>query len=328
MIRILIPLDGSPAAEHSLLHAQSIAKTFSAELTLLRVVEDTDNQSAVRTDSLDLELLRHQTDAYLDDLRTRFTTPELSISCQVVEGRPAESIVNCLGKGKYDLIILTRYGRGKAEEFAAGGTAQKIVSGAECSVLLLDPRRSIDAQHGYQRILVPIDDSKNSDCALAIATMIAEIHRASLMLLYVTDEPNLPVGLPVTRHARELSHEMSRLIRHESERRLRELAAKIPSQVPVTTRVLVSHDSSLAIESTAEEHDSDLLVLHTNGASSTPGSHYDSASQALILYSHRALFVLHGSAREGFASNFRSVYLDAECDRNSGRTRKPEHQAS
>ncbi len=312
MIRILIPLDGSSVAEQSLVHAIAISKTFPAELILLRVIAESDTEKTVRMDSVDFALWRRQAKTYLDGLLDQHATPDLPIRCEVAEGQPAETIVQFIASTKPDLLVLTRYGRGNAEDFATGGTAQKIVSSVDCSVLLLDPRGPTNSDDKYRRILVPIDDGKDSDCAVAVATIIAEIRDASLLLLHVTDEPHLPSGLPATRHARQLVTEMRRLIRHEAERRLRELAAKIPPKVAVDTRVLISPDISLAIESTAEEHNSDLLLLHTNGSQTEQGRRYDAVSQALILHSHRPLFILRPPAGEGLASNFRSVYLDEQ----------------
>ncbi len=312
MLRILVPLDGSTAAEASLAHAIAIAKTFPAALTLLRVIAESDANTVVRTDSVDFALWRHQAQSYLDGLLDRYATQGLSVRCKVAEGRPAETIIQFMAETKPDLLVLTRYGRGNAQDFASGGTAQKIISSVDCSILLLDPRRATDPEQHYRRILVPIDDSKHSECALAVATMLAEVHEASLLLLHVSDEPRLPSGLPTTRHARQLVDEMHRLVRQEAERRLQELAAKIPSHVAVDTRVLVSPDTSLAIESTAEDCDSDLLLLHADRAGTEQGRRYDSVNQLLIRYSHRPLFILRAPAGEGLASNFRSVYLDEQ----------------
>ncbi len=317
MIRILVPLDGSSAAEESLIHAISIAKTFPAELTLLQVIAEPDSKAGVRTDSIDLALWHRQARTYLDGLKDRYATHNLLIRSEIAEGYVAQTIINRVAKLKPDLLVITRYGRGNAQDFATGGTAQKVVSSVDCSVLLLDPSRLSDAGRCYRRILVTIDDSKQSECALAVATMIAEHHEASLLLLHVIEEPRLPRGMPATRHARELLNEMQRMVRGEAERRLRELAATIPKQITVTMRVLVSRDIALAIESNAEDHDSDLLLLHTRDAGSPSSPHYDSVCQALILYSHRPLFILRGSANEGLASNFRSVHLEEQHNRQA-----------
>jgi nucleotide-binding universal stress UspA family protein len=310
MIRILVPLDGSPAAEASLNHAIAIAKAFPAELILLRVIAEPGTGSAVRTDSVDFALWHQQAQSYLEDLVDRYAIQALSTRCDVAEGRPAETILQFIGDSKPDLLILTRYGHGNAQGFATGGTAQKVISSVDCSVLLLDPGHPIDPEQHYRRILVPIDDTKDADCAVAIATMIAEVHNASLLLLHVIDEPRLPSGLPANRHARDLVNEMHRLIRGEAERRLRQMAAKIPPHVAVDTRVLVSPDTSLAIESTADDDECSLLLLHTIGSEPGQTSRYDPVSQSLILYSHLPLFILRAGASEHLASNFRSVYLD------------------
>lgn len=310
MMRILIPLDGSVAAEAALKHAVSIAMAFPAEIILLRVIAEPDSGASIREDSVDLALWRHQAQTYLNGLRDQYTTDDVSIRCEVAEGSAAKAIVDAMATSKPDLMVLTRFGRGDAQDFAAGGTAQKIVASANCSVLLLDPYHPYDPVDGYRRILVPIDDGKESDCAVAIASMLAEIHGASLLLLQVTEEPQLPASLPKTRHARTLITELLRVIRHEAERRLRELANKTPANISVETRVLPSPDTALAIEATADANDSDLILLHTTTAVSDIGRGFGPVNQSLIQFSHRPLFLLRPSAAEGFASNFRSVYLD------------------
>ncbi|MFT4583363.1 MAG: nucleotide-binding universal stress UspA family protein [Gammaproteobacteria bacterium] len=312
MIKILIPLDGSILAEQALKHAVSIAKTFPAELILLRVTADSDNGAIARMDSVDFALSRVQAQMYLNELIDQYANEHLTISSEVTEGNTADAIVKFMRKNKPDLVVLTRYGRGNAHSFATGGTAQKIVSSARCSVLLLDPRKPIDPKQSYHRILVPIDDSKSSDCAVAVATMLAEIHGASLLLLHITEEPRLPKGMPDTRHAHQLMDEIHRIIRREAGRRLQELAAKIPKRITVETRALVASDVSFAVESTATDHDSDLVMLHTDDVGEQNGRRYSSVNQSLIQYSHRPLFILQPSAGEGFASNFRSIYLDEQ----------------
>jgi nucleotide-binding universal stress UspA family protein len=312
MIRILIPLDGSSAAEEALNHACAISKTFPAELTLLKVIADSENDAIVRKDSVDFALSRHQAQSYLDGLVNRYGGEGVVIGSEIAEGHPAETIVQIMTKTKPDLLVLTRYGSGNAQRFAAGGTAQKIVSRATCSVLLIDPRRVMNDTKSYQRILVPVSAGKDSDCTVAVATMIAEIQGAELFLLHVNEEPRIPNGLPDTRHAHKLISEIGRIIRREAERRLHELAAKIPKSIHVTTRALVASDISFAIESTAEDCNSDLLLMHKVDVGSGGRRQYGSVNESLIQYSHRPLFILQPSAGEGLASNFRSVYLDQE----------------
>jgi len=312
MIRILIPLDGSSAAEEALDHAFSIARAFPAELTLLRVITESDNGASVRTDSVDLALWRHQAKAYLDGLQAKHASRKIPIRCEIAEGNPAEIVVQFMVRMKPDLLVMTRYGLGNAQDFATGGTAQKIISSANCSVLLLDPARPIVGDLSYHCILVSVDEGKDCDCAVAIAAMIAEIHAASLILLQVIEEPRLPDGLPATLRARQLVNELRQILRDEAERRLCELAAKMPKHLHVETRVLVSAETSLAIESAAEDYNSDLLVLHAQPDGRNAVCRRSPVNQSLIQYSHRPLFIVQSSAAEGLASNFRSVYIDEQ----------------
>jgi nucleotide-binding universal stress UspA family protein len=313
MLQILIPLDGSAAAEEALNHALLIARTFPAELILLRVISEPGNGQPVRTDSVDRALCLHQAQSYLQGLLKKHATKDVLFRCEVAEGNAAETIVQFMARTKPDLLALTRYGRGNAHGFSAGGTAHKVISCASCSVLLIDPRVPIDCEQNYQRIMVPIDEAKESDCALAIAAMIAEIHHASLLLLQVIREPRLPGNFPATAHARQLLNEMMQITRCEANRRLQELAAKVPPQLTTETRALVSAETSVAIESTAEEYNCDLLVLHTDRNGAPRDRTYGPVNQSLIQYSHRPLFILSPPAGEGLASNFRSVYIDERC---------------
>lgn len=312
MIRIIIPLDGSKVAEIALEHAASIAQAFPAELMLLRIIGEPHEDSTTR-DSIDLALWRHQAQAYLNGLVEKYSCETLSLHTEVIEGNPAESILQFAEKSNPDLIVISRYGKGNAMSFATGGTAQKVISNAPCSVLLLDPDRHLHTDNRYHRILVPLDESKNSECALAIATMIAEVNEASLMLLYVTGESQVPTGLPKTQEAQHLIDEMHRLVRQEATQRVAVLAAKIPKYVSVDTRVIVSADPSLAIESTAQEQHSDVIILHTSDSDPEVNHRHESINQLLIQYSHRPLFILKPTAADGFVSNFRSVFLKESC---------------
>jgi nucleotide-binding universal stress UspA family protein len=312
MIKILIPLDGSSIAEQAIAHAIAISTVFPAEITLLRVITEPDSSASVHIDCVDYALWRHQAQAYLDSLVAKHANNKLTIDGIVTEGNAANTILQYAKKEEPDLLVLSRYGRGDARDFSVGGTAQKIVSGTETSVLLVDPAKSINIAGSYHRILVPIYDGKESDGVVAIAAMIAENHNATLLLLHVCEEPTLPRSLPATHHARQVVDEMRKIVRQGALQRLNALARRMPENVAVEKRVLVSTDPSLAIESTAADYDCDLLLLHSMNNCHDYGRYHSAINQSLIQFSHCSLFILQSSGIEGFASNFRSVYLDEQ----------------
>lgn len=200
MIRVTIPLDGSVLAEQALHHAMAIAKAFPAELTLLRVIGDTSSSNSRRTDAVDFALERRQAEIYLDTLSEQYRSSAVLIQTRVAEGLPADAIAQYCVAHQPDLIVMARHGAGAAVDYSVGGTVQKVIANTACSVLLIDPQQT-PLDNGYRRILVPVDDSLDSEYVLALAGMIAQGHEASLLLLRVTEEPQLPAGCPANSHS-------------------------------------------------------------------------------------------------------------------------------
>lgn len=309
MIRILIPLDGSRAAEESLKHAQAFAKCFPAELTLLRAVADASANAVAHVDCVDFALWKYQAQAYLRGLQEKYESENLQINCEVAEGNPEDAIIRCMSRSKPDLLIISRFGRGNARNFAIGGTAQKVLWNSTCSILLIDPRCALGPEQRYRRILVAVDDDSHSECTLAIGGMLAEIHGASLLLLQVVEEPRLPRNSPATLNSRQLAGEMRRILESEAERRLKDLAKRLSVGLDIRRRVLFSPEASIAIESVAEEENCDLLLLHNRDPGMNADRSFDAINHSLIQYSHKALFIFRPDEKEGFGSNFRSVYM-------------------
>jgi nucleotide-binding universal stress UspA family protein len=70
---ILVPLDGSQLAECVLPHAQAIASTFNAEITLLRILEKNQaGASAQLFDLLNWQINKTKAALYLEKTKTKF----------------------------------------------------------------------------------------------------------------------------------------------------------------------------------------------------------------------------------------------------------------
>ena len=135
MIRILVPLDGSSAAEKALPHAAAIARAFSAEVELLGVVDESSGTFAAPVNSLDWQLSKLQTEVYLSRTADTLRDRGLCVSWEVREGDPAQAIIQSVRSSDVDILVSTRYGSGNAQQFRMGGTVQKVLSAASVSVL-------------------------------------------------------------------------------------------------------------------------------------------------------------------------------------------------
>ncbi len=79
---ILVPLDGSQLAECVLPHVAAFARSFNAEITLLRILEK--NQTGVSVqlfDMLNWQIQKTKATLYLEEIKARFEESEYSGTC-------------------------------------------------------------------------------------------------------------------------------------------------------------------------------------------------------------------------------------------------------
>jgi len=142
--RVLIPLDGSPAAEQVIEPALTLGSAFGARYTLVRVatvsvplplIEDPGSVSPM--------LERHERDraaSYLDGVATKVRERGLVVDTAVPSAvHEAEGILSFAVRNLVDLIALTTSGCGGVDRGRIGSVADKIIRGAETPVLVLKP---------------------------------------------------------------------------------------------------------------------------------------------------------------------------------------------
>lgn len=141
--RILVPLDGSQAAEEALLHAVTMAQ--GGNLRLIRVqfspgaagfsVDLPATQGIVETEG---ELC----DAYLAAVAKRLDGEGATLTWTRRVGNVAPAILEEAEEWKADLLVLTTHGRTGISRFLLGSVAEKLARHATCPVLLLRARAS------------------------------------------------------------------------------------------------------------------------------------------------------------------------------------------
>lgn len=105
-------------------------------------------------------------------------------------GDPAKLIHEVEQARGVDLIVLGTHGRKGMERLFAGSVAEGIIRTAKCPVLTLG--KHIDShlsekRPGPPRILVPTDFSPQSHAALAFASSIGQLLKASITILHVDE---------------------------------------------------------------------------------------------------------------------------------------------
>ncbi len=150
--RVLVPLDGSEAAEAALSHAQTLAAVLGATLHLLRVVSEADavNDPVVtdnpRASESARELARRFLSANLAAAREYLTkTAEpllaqgLRVEIAVWEGPAAEKIGEYARQRGIDLVVMSTRGRGGVRRLLLGSVTDRLLRSAGLPVLVIPP---------------------------------------------------------------------------------------------------------------------------------------------------------------------------------------------
>jgi nucleotide-binding universal stress UspA family protein len=183
--RILVPLDGSSLAEQVLPLTKIFAVRFQSEVVLLRVVEPIRVDMTIEgklLSALDLtERACQSARDYLETIHGKFPTG-VSVTCKVKSGASATTILDLAENSPFDLIAMATHGNTGLKDWVHGSVADKILSSSQLPILLVRPTREHRALTQVKRILVPLDGSPLSECALKPAQQLAQTFDAEIIL--------------------------------------------------------------------------------------------------------------------------------------------------
>jgi nucleotide-binding universal stress UspA family protein len=148
---LLVALDGSPAAESVLEHAEALAKAFGSTVTLFRATVAAEELMAQTAGSaqgvgdvgpmLDptpiLEAEREEAVSYLNGVAARLKQHNLNVNTEHFDGPPAEEIVERARALGVSLILMTTHGRSGLGRMVFGSVADSVLRHAPCPVLLV-----------------------------------------------------------------------------------------------------------------------------------------------------------------------------------------------
>lgn len=141
--RILVPLDGSPAAERGLREAIKIASGQQATLYFLHVVDDFRMLVEMTSVHSYDEMVRGLRHYGLDVLaKARHAADEASVHHEellreVTNQRVAESIVEQARQHSCDLVVMGTHGRRGFNRIAMGSEAEQVARTSPVPVLLV-----------------------------------------------------------------------------------------------------------------------------------------------------------------------------------------------
>lgn len=155
-MNILIALDSSPTAQAAL--AAALARHWPPA-TEFRVLTVLPQKREWTSDSV------HDAYILVDDaaIKIEARNPDSIATALFGEGDAAKCILKHAREWPADLIIVGSHDRGPLERLFMGSVSRAVFQDADCSVLVA---RSVDESSEVNRILVPIDESFNSQIAV------------------------------------------------------------------------------------------------------------------------------------------------------------------
>lgn len=285
--KILLPLDFSPASMEALDYAVSLAKQFRAAIHLVHVHPADEAASMPGAAHLLLQSAEaiERLNEELAGIHRKRVEPFCPENCHIRGGRPYQEIIGLARQIAADLIVLSTRGHSGLKHLLLGSTAERVVRGAPCPVLVARKRkrRSKASPQAFaiRTILVPTDFSL---CALAgteYAAFLAKTLGATLRLFHAI--------YPYTNYVfvDRAGVRLSGLVEAVEETAKQEMDALKQMDflrgLPVQTKTLPGHAVD-EICAAASEPDVDLVVTSTHGRTGFKHAVIGSIAEHVVRY--------------------------------------------
>ena len=132
---ILVPTDGSPAAEAAIDHAIDLAEKYSARVHGLYVVDATAFASIDAGSEMVVEALEQEGERAVEEVSDRAAAAGVEAETNVVTGTAYRSILDYVESEGIDLVVMGTHGRRGIERFLLGSVTERVVRSADVPVL-------------------------------------------------------------------------------------------------------------------------------------------------------------------------------------------------
>jgi nucleotide-binding universal stress UspA family protein len=245
--RILVPLDGSGLAEESLSVAQTLSKTFDADVTLVCVNAEAPRGALRGRMGTGVLAGSSEQEDYLTQIADQLKSAGTMTSFEVRSGAVAKEICD-FARNDMDIVVMSTNGRSGFQRLLIGSVALEVVQNASKPLLLLRPTGSWRTRRtSFRRLLVTLDGSNFSEGILPYVVTLARPFASEILLLSVP------------------SAAASESYRETIESYLRDRAQDLQSAGLSVRTIVTGSAAAQTIISTAESEGADLIMLATHG---------------------------------------------------------------
>ena len=148
---ILVPHAGTTAGDESLKHAIHIAKTSSAKILILHIIEEIQRpptfglSESERENLLDSirdanESIREECRKEMEKIAQKYNQDSVETQIKVAVGDAAQIILDTIDQENIDLVVMAkrRKLKGVKKLLSLGSVSRKVVENVTCPVMLID----------------------------------------------------------------------------------------------------------------------------------------------------------------------------------------------
>ncbi|MGZ3586369.1 MAG: universal stress protein [Candidatus Limnocylindrales bacterium] len=141
-MRVLVATDGSHAAEHAVSLVKNVEWPAGSAIRVVAVLDEHPDMFGSPLAEADAGYGRledeaeREYEAIVARALTRLDQPDLEVTGEVLEGRPATRIVHAAGDWHADLVVLGHRGLGPFRTMLLGSVSAEVVDHAPCPVLV------------------------------------------------------------------------------------------------------------------------------------------------------------------------------------------------
>ncbi len=205
--RLLVPLDGSEAAQVALVYAAAIPSERIRLLTVLSSEDAGSGFAPADQRSALQDQWRTAIEHHLETAAEAFREQGRVVEIEVVYGGPAEWIETYSQDS--DMVIMTTHGRGAGRRLVYGSVADRIARSSQIPVMLIRGGNEPITAQPIVRLVVPLDGSELSEQAVPFAASLATRLGTPVLFARVIDPVQFSAAAqlaasPVTKYAGSL----------------------------------------------------------------------------------------------------------------------------
>jgi nucleotide-binding universal stress UspA family protein len=165
--RILVPTDGSVGSAHVAMQAIDLAEQYDAAIHVVHVIEEPASSLVAGAESRDK--LEERGEQAIERVETMARIHGIDVETELLEGSPADTILNYAEEADMDLVVTGTHGRSGVKRHIIGSVAERLVRHATCPVMtvrLPGSDETVDGEEHAQELAEAAIADEGHDAAI------------------------------------------------------------------------------------------------------------------------------------------------------------------